>query len=491
MNKFSKDTAALALLLWAATGMAITARTPEVISPAQTFTSLYSFCSQAGCTDGTHPGAGLVQGAGGNLYGTTEVAGRGDFNSGTVFRFTPAGAFATLLSFDGIDGCESAAALIQATDANLYGSTQACATSSAGTIFAVTTQNGVLTTLHRFSVTDGKSPEGALIQGNNGNFYGVTEYGGANLNDGTVFKITPSGMLTTLYNFCSQSDCTDGGYPSAGLFQGVAGDFYGTTRAGGSSGLGTVFKMTSDGALTTLHSFDGADGAEPEAGLIMANDGNFYGTTFDGGSNEYCSGNEICGTLFKITPAGALTTLYTFCSQSGCADGRSPIAGLAQGTDGNLYGTTVGGGVNNHGTIFKITLGGTLTTLHTFCSQGKCTDGDKPYAGLVQDTNGTFYGTTFQGGVKGQGTVFSLSVGLGPFVETNPPAGKVGAPVGILGTNLIGATSVTFNGTAAEFTVKSATLIIATVPSGATSGTVQVQLPSGTLSSNVPFIVLP
>ena len=169
-----------------------------------------------------------------------------------------------------------------------------------------------------------------------------------------------------------------------------------------------------------------------------------------------------------------------------------------QGTDGNFYGTTENGGKNNGdcgtgcGTVFQITPAGVLTTLYDFCSQGgsECTDGLEPFAGLVQDTNGTFYGTAAAGGADYLGVVFSLSMGLGPFVETNPVANKVGKKVGILGTNLTGATGVTFHGVAASFEVKSPTLIVAEVPSGATTGKVQVQLPSATLTSNVPFIVL-
>jgi uncharacterized repeat protein (TIGR03803 family) len=182
---------------------------------------------------------------------------------------------------------------------------------------------------------------------------------------------------------------------------------------------------------------------------------------------------------------------------------RHPDGGLVQATDGNFYGTTQEGGANcttigGCGTIFKITPGATLTTLYSFCSQPNCTDGNSPYTGLVQATNGHFYGTTGYGGTSsacnngsGCGTVFGLSVGLGPFVETQTTSGEVGEVVRILGTDLTGATSVSFHGTAAAFTVVSPSLIAATVPAGATSGKVQVVTPSGTLSSNVPFRVLP
>ena len=170
-------------------------------------------------------------------------------------------------------------------------------------------------------------------------------------------------------------------------------------------------------------------------------------------------------------------------------DGADPIGGLVQAADGNFYGTASGGGGENVGTVFEITSGGTLTMLYSFCSVTNCTDGNGPHAGLVQATDGNFYGTTYAGGTPGEGTVFSLSKGLGPFVETHPTSGKVGAKVRILGTDLTGATSVTFNGTAATFTVVSKSEITTTVPTGATTGKVKVVTPSRTLSSNVPFRV--
>jgi uncharacterized repeat protein (TIGR03803 family) len=204
-----------------------------------------------------------------------------------------------------------------------------------------------------------------------------------------------------------------------------------------------------------------------------------------------------CGTVFEITTEGKLTPLYSFCSQTGCADGASPNGGLVQATNGNFYGTTSQGGANvvpacttfeefGCGTVFEITPGPKLTTLLRF----DYTDGRGPN-GLIQATNGNFYGATGGGGAKGDGTVFSLSVGLGPFIETRLTAGKVGAPVTILGNNLTHATSVTFNGTAATFTVVSSTEIKTNVPVGATTGKVKVKTPGGTLISNVPFRVTP
>jgi len=488
-----------------------------IVLPAQTFTTLFSF----DVTDGKTPYAGLVQAINGDLYGTTYAGGAN--NAGTVFKITPSGTLTTLYSFCAQSGCTDGgnpgAGLVQAANGDFYGTTvgggansnaDACFDinisfeTSCGTIFKIT-PNGTLTTLYSFCAqsgcTDGGSPLAGLVQAPNGDFYGTTGTGG-NTNCfgggcGTVFKITPTGMLTTLYSFCAQSGCMDGANPYAGLVQATNGDFYGTTCGsgptcdGGGSGPGTVFKITPSGTLTTLYSFCSqtgcTDGEYPIAGLVQATNGDLYGTTWGGGANDL-------GTIFKITPSGTLTTLYAFCAQSGCTDGGNPGAGLVQATNRDLYGTTEELGANGTGTVFKITPSGTFTTLYSFCSQGGfpvCTDGANPFAGLVQDTNGDFYGTTYAGGASGWGTVFSLSVGLGPFVETQTASGKVGAVVEILGTALARATSVSFNGAAAGFTVVAPSLIAARVPPGATTGTVQVVTPSGTLSSNVPFRVLP
>ncbi|MGB6675309.1 MAG: choice-of-anchor tandem repeat GloVer-containing protein, partial [Terriglobales bacterium] len=204
------------------------------------------------------------------------------------------------------------------------------------------------------------------------------------------------------------------------------------------------------------------------------------GTTAEGGTNT-------SGTVFKITPKGKLATLYSFCSQTNCTDGATPYAGLVRATDGNLYGTTRFGGANNSGAVFKINPEGKLTTLYSFCSQTNCADGEFPQAAPVQATNGKFYGTTSGGGANMSGTVFSLSVGLGPFVETCPTSGEVGTTVIILGTNLTGATSVSFDGTPAEFKVMSSSEVTAEVPNGATTGKVKVKMPGGTLASNLVF----
>jgi uncharacterized repeat protein (TIGR03803 family) len=452
--------------------------------PAQTFTTLHSFDG----TDGRLSNAGLVQATNGNLYGTTYYGGAKD--SGEVFEITPSGALTILHSFCSKSGCADGeytyAVPIQGTDGNFYGTTYLGGSKELGTVFKIT-PSGTLTTLHTFDGTDGSQPLAGLVQASDGNFYGTTYMGGSQGN-GEIFKITPSGTLTTLHSFCSRTACKDGRNPFAGLVQGTDGNLYGTTLEGGAKGFGTVFKVTPNGTLTTLHSFctqSGCpDGQFPQTGLVQASNGNLYGTTITGGTY----GDD---TIFEITTSGAFTTLYNVCSQSGCPDGNYLYAGLIQATDGNLYGIMDVGGANGSGTIFKITLSGTLTTLYNFCSQSGCPDGQYPGGGLVQDTDGSLYGTTADGGANGDGTVFSLSVGLGPFVETQPTTAKAGATVKILGTNLTKATSVNFNGKAATFTVVSSSEITTTVPAGATTGEVQVVTPSGTLLSNVSFQIPP
>jgi uncharacterized repeat protein (TIGR03803 family) len=471
--------------LWLASGSQSAAQADTFTDHGTTLTTLHSFDG----TDGRLSFAGLVQATNGNLYGTTYYGGAK--NSGEVFEITSDGTLTTLHSFCSKSGCTDGeytyAVPIQGADGSFYGTTYLGGSKELGTVFKIN-PSGTATTLHSFEGKDGSQPLAGLVQAANGDFYGTTYLGGSE-DDGTIFKITPSGAFTTLHSFCSQSECTDGENPFARLVQGIDGNLYGTTLGGGGSkGFGTVFKITQSGTLTTLHSFCAQsgcpDGQFPQTGLVQANNGNFYGTTISGGAYGD-------GTIFEITPSGKLTTLYSVCSQSGCPDGNYLYAELIQATDGNLYGIMDVGGANGAGTIFKITMSGTLTTLYNFCSQSGCPDGQYPSAGLVQGTDGNLYGTTADGGTNGDGTVFRLSVGLGPFVETEPTAAKVGATVRILGTNLTGTTSVNFNGKAATFTVVSSSEISTTVPSGATTGEVRVITQGGTLSSNVSFRVSP
>ncbi len=395
--------------------------------PAQNLTIVASFNSTY---SGGGPAAALVQGSDGSFYGTTP--GGGTSNNGTIFKIAPDGTFSTLYSFCSVancaDGSQPMSSLIQASDGNLYGTTPSGgANNSQGTVFKIT-PGGALKTLFSFAqdasgkFSSGTDPEAGLIQASDGNLYGTTSGSGAHL-DGTVFKITPGGTLTTLYNFCSLAGCADGSQPADALTQGSDGNFYGTTTHGGTNtenNDGMVFKITPGGVLTTLYSFcsrsDCADGLSPTAGLIQASDGNFYGTSAGGGPG---------GSIFKITPGGTFTTLYSFCSQPSCVDGKTPRAGLIQAADGNLYGTTSVGGANSSanvgeggGTVFKITLGGTLTTVYSFCSQNSCADGAGPVAGLIQAADGSFIGATVHGGPHGNGAVFRLTLGSS---QATPP----------------------------------------------------------------------
>ncbi len=481
---------------------------PDAVALAQSFRTLFNFDS----ADGDLPFAGLIQATDGNLWGTTGYGGADNgcvSGCGTIFKITTNGELTTTHSFAGYptEGSSPAAALIQGTDGNFYGTTflggdECEAGGGCGTVFRMT-PSGTLTTLYSFcshtNCVDGVFPEAGLIEGSSGNFYGTTNEGGVNadcngVGCGTVFRITPTGTLTVLYNFCSQSNCVDGSRPWAGLLEASDGNFYGTAGAGGANGYGTVFKITPAGQLTVLYSFcaDGgcSDGAEPEAGLIQATDGNLYGTTYGGGAHQD-------GTVFKITMQGVLTTLYSFCTQTNCSDGYFPADALVQATDGEFYGTTPGAGLLNQakGTIFRITSTGSFTTLHAFCSQDDCQNGAAPLGALIQETNGRLYGVASDGGLGsecagGCGTIFGLSVNLAPFIEPQPSFGVVGSTVKILGNSLKGATNVTFNGTPATFGIKGPALIVTTVPAGATTGTVQVVTPGGTLSSNVPFRVV-
>lgn len=443
-------------------------------SQAQTFTSLFSFDS----SDGANLRAPLIQGQDGALYGTT---GGGGANGvyGTIFRITTSGAQSVLYSFDGLpDGAYPTAALLLATDGNFYGTTEELGGPNyGGTIFKLA-PDGTLTTLHAFCsqyyvCPDGDQPDAGLIQGRDGNFYGTTQVGGtAGTGSGTIFRITPRGKLTTIYSFCAPK-CSDGGFPNASLIQASDGNFYGTTPS-------TIFKITPAGKLTTLHTLTQNDGNLIVSPLIQASDGNFYGTASAGGPP-----ND--GTIFRITPKGVYTVLHTFNG----TDGISPQGGLVQASDGNLYGTTFEGGPSVLGTIFKITLDGQLTTIYNFCLKANCPDGSEPASGLLQATNGILYGTTSSGGTYNEGTVFSVTASLPPFVSLISSRAKVGTPVEILGQGFSGASAVSFNGAPASYTVVSDTFLTALVPADSTNGTITVKVAAGPLKSNTQFDVIP
>ena len=316
-------------------------------------------------TNGASPFSGLVRATNGALYGTTRFGGPNlyqdpsQFGYGTIFQLTANRQITPLAVFNGTNGSGLEAALVQGADGNFYGTTEfggpvtnvadiygLVGSSDAGlgvgfgTIFKVT-PGGAITPLHYFSGTDGANPPAAMVQGVNGNFYGVTVAGGA-FGAGTFFKVTGNGGLTTLHSFTGGND---GGRPFAAPVQAADGTFYGTTFAGGTNGAGTVFKMTTNGVVSSILSFNGTNGANPQAALVQGVEGDFYGTTAYGGPANQ-------GTAFRIAPSGKLTTLVSF----NVANGAIPQAAMVLGTDGSFYGTTGGGGTQDNGTIFRLTV---------------------------------------------------------------------------------------------------------------------------------------
>jgi uncharacterized repeat protein (TIGR03803 family) len=327
-----------------------------ILARAQTFTKLADLFTEGGLAPEY---MSLVQGIDGQLYGTTSLAAQ-PIRGGTAFSITTTGTLSGLEYFgirgEAERGIRPMAGFALGTDGLLYGETSAGGKYGYGSIFTIPSARGVI--LHSFNYNDGSSPVSGLVLGADGLLYGVTPFGGT-VGAGTVFKISRAGTLTSLFSF--QYDA-NGGYPYAALVQASSGeykgDFYGTTSAGGANRYGTIFTITPDGQLTTIYSFcaqpNCADGYGPAGALIQASDGNFYGTTGAGGANGL-------GTVFRITPAGVLTTLHSFAG----TDGIGPD-GLVQATDGNLYGTTGRGGGRDHGTIFEISLDGVLTTVFNF-----------------------------------------------------------------------------------------------------------------------------
>ena len=371
-----------------------------------------------------NPYAGVVQGRDGFLYGTTMFGGQNGY--GTVFKVaTSGGGFTILRSFGYFDllGNVPLAGLVQGADGNFYVATFSGGTGGAGASFGAgtlfkTTSAGAATLLHTFSAGgDGGQPAAALVQGRDGKFYGTTEYGGLSNTDvsalpgyGTVFVVDTNGKLISLHVF---TGAADGGSPAGSLLEAINGKFYGTTTLGGSNGFGTLFNISTNGALSSLVSFDYIRGAYPSNALVQASDGAFYGAASSGGTNGGW------GTVFRMSADGTLTSLHSFNYQ----DGATPTGGLVEGTDGNLYGTTSQGGVGGQGTVFQITKAGQLTTVLWFNGS----NGANPQSTLIQARDGSFYGTTEFGGTDyngtagtGDGVLFRLTLPmflLNPFAQ--------------------------------------------------------------------------
>ena len=307
-----------------------------------------------------------------------------------------AGKESVLHSFGGTgDGASPGGSLVQGTDGNLYGMTTGGGANSEGTVFKITPA-GVETVLYSFgaSATDAAAPYGGLIQAQDGNLYGMSS-GGGTFGGGTIFKITTAGVETVLHSFGGSGD---GMSPEGGLVQVSNGAFYGTTKGGGANGYGTAFKMTTAGVESVLHSFGGGtDGINPYGNLIQASDGNLYGTTELGGGHSL-------GTVFKMTTSGVESVFHSF---GAAGDGSNPYGDVIQAKDGNFYGTTTLGGANGLGIVFKITSAGAETVLYSFGASG--TDGTNPYGGLIQASDGNLYGLTQGGGASAEGTVFEIT----------------------------------------------------------------------------------
>lgn len=471
---------------------------------AQTYTVLYNF-GLVDCDPLFPLNTGVIaQGRDGNLYTTT--SGGGCDSNGAAFKITPSGKLTLLHSFNpGEDGSDPQSGLTLGTDGAFWGTTEAYGAFSNGNIFTMT-PSGTLTPLYSFcaqeNCTDGGNPIAPPVQGMDGNFYGMTVDKGdvfictyGNSGCGVIYRITPAGKYEVIHTF----DQTNGANPDDALLLGTDGNFYGTTFYGGSingvyNGNGVAFKVTPQGKYTPIYVFCAQagclDGGQPTAGLVQGTDGNFYGTTLAGGTHLYS--NFFGGTIFKLTPAGQYTVLYNFCNQPNCADGGNAIGGLIQATDGNFYGTAQVGGANGNGVIFQITPQGQYTVLHSF----DYNDGDAPEAPLTQGTNGILYGETTYGGTgpcinTRCGVFFSLDMGLPSYADPVAWYGQEDSTVEILGQGLTGTTAVAFNGTTAEFEVQSSTYLTAIVPAGATLGPITVTTPKGKLVSRTAFRVLP
>ena len=417
----------------------------------------------------------------------------------------------------------------QGRDGNLYSTTTDGGASLEGAVFRLS-PSGTMTSLWSFDITNalnsGAYPYSGLTLGTDGNFYGTT-FAGGSAGAGSVFKITPSGKITTLHSF---NGCSEGSNVYAPLVQGFDGNFYGTASDGGCEVFGTVYKITPSGTLTVVYTFPGTSGLSYPQAITLGTDGNFYGTTL-GATGGY-------GAIFKITPQGKLTVLHTFTDF-----GQSPKGMIIQANDGNFYGTTEKGGPDGVGVIYRMTPAGALTVIHNFSetdamglfpipglvqatdgkfygasgsnyssgvifqvtSTGSFTvlfnltntaglyPGQNPQAALFQNTNGTLYGDTYGGGSALGGVLYSLGMNLRPFVSFVGPLfkGKVGQTIEILGKGLTGTSKVSFHGASATFTVVSDTYLTAVVPAAATTGPVTVSTPGGTLTSNKTFRVAP
>lgn len=332
------------------------------LTPGGQYTILHRFFSG----DNAFPMGGVIIDAKGNLYGTTYGTGkRGNGrHEGSVFVLKKRRKGKALHKFHGPDGGFPVAGLTADSAGNLYGTTLAGGAHAWGIVFQLTASGTENVLYNFFGSADGASPYAPVTLDAQGNLYGTTNVGG-NSWAGVAYEVTPAGTETVLHSFCSQPNCSDGANPYAGLIADAQGNFYGTTFGGGAYGYGTVFKLTPSGEETVLYNFAGApDGAAPYGGLIMDGQGNLYGTTYGGGVSNINCYDSGCGTIFQLTASGTESVVYNFCSQANCSDGALPTAAMVFDGQGNLFGTTTAGGIGQCnvragtpgcGTVFKLT----------------------------------------------------------------------------------------------------------------------------------------
>ncbi len=446
--------------------------------------------------EGQFPHGPLVQGRDGNLYGTTSPGS----SPAIAFRVSPAGNFSVINRFTPSPGLQppTPSALMLGLDGNLYGVTTN-GNVPGGVLFKMT-PNGIVTELHRFGsvANDGYNIDNGIlrpappVQTPDGTLYGTTTSGGLN-GVGTVYKLSAAGVYGIIHHFTLS--LTDGSNPSAPLVIGNDGNLYGTTTAGGppTAFSGTVFRITPNGAFKLLYGFNAFDdgGHQPQAPLVKGADGIFYGTTFGSASlNQQ-------GNIFKITPAGIYTNLNALDFVKGVADGAYPSAGLVQASDGLFYGATTRGGIppglfaDDAGVLFDIDRLGSYNVTHVF---NKSVDGARPTYSLMQHTNGKLFGTTrfSKSGLipPGNGSIFSLDVGARPFVFAQPNSGKAGNITRLFG-DFTGATGVTFNGVPATISGTDSFFRFATIPAGPATGIIRINKPAGAIGGLVNFLVQP
>jgi uncharacterized repeat protein (TIGR03803 family) len=476
------------------------------VSASGTFTLLHSLLSTEGQSCN-----GLILGTDGNFYGTCFYGGDNGNSTGSFIKVTPAGTLTVPHYFDGTfsgttDGCYPRGMPVQASDGNFYGTTQLCGLNDQGIAYKISPA-GVFTVIHAFTGTDGGQPEGTLIQGSDGNLWGTT-YAGGPTGSGTIFKMTLSGTVTSVYQFngCGVQGCN----PVAGLVQGNDGNFYGVAQSGGANNEGAAFKVTPSGTQTVLHNFSVAadNGAYPQLPLTLGTDGNFYGIASDcfGGG---CSSADI----FEVTPRGVFTDVYNFTNFGG-NNNSLPFSPLLLATTGKFYSTTEQAGATQSGTFYSLTdgqhsfvnllmksgkVGANVQILGQGFSGSSVVEFDGVAATGVTRNGSTFLQATVPAGaLTGSVTVTTGATTLTSFstfkvipqvLSFTPPSGPVGTVVTITGVSLTQATAVKFNGVTASFTVNSDTQISATVPSGATTGAITVTTPGGMAKSATNFTV--